>query len=127
VLREHGREKVGQARGLGIASAIGGAIVGTVYGVASRDILGAIGDLAFMRPNSRVMEQEADRIGIELAARAGYNPRAAIALWEKIDKISSGSPPQWLSTHPSYETRMADLRVYAERVMPLYEAARQRR
>ena len=132
-LREHGREKVSQAAGVGTAAAVGGAIIGAVTGLgdvgtrAGRSVLSTVGDLAFMRPNSRVMEQEADRIGVELAARAGFNPRAAISFWEKIDKISSGSPPQWLSTHPSYETRMADLRVYAERVMPLYEAARQRR
>jgi predicted Zn-dependent protease len=70
------------------------------------------------------MEQEADRIGVELAARAGYDPKAAISLWEKMARASGSGTPQWLSTHPSNETRIADLKVYAERVQPLYLAAR---
>ena len=79
-----------------------------------------------MRPNSRGMEQEADRIGVELAARAGFDPLAAVSLWEKMGRASGNGTPQWLSTHPSNETRLADLRVYAERVQPLYRAARAR-
>lgn len=68
------------------------------------------------------MEQEADRIGVELAARAGYDPHAAIRLWEKMERLSQGTVPEWMSTHPSHESRIADLREYAERVMPLYRA-----
>ena len=125
-LREHGREKVGQAAGVDLAATIGG-VIGAYYGVDAsigKGVLGAAGELAFMRPNSRSMEQEADRIGIELAARAGYDPQAAITLWEKMARASAGGTPQWLSTHPSHDTRIADLRVYAERVQPLYVAAR---
>jgi predicted Zn-dependent protease len=70
------------------------------------------------------MEQEADRIGVELAARGGYDPSAAVKLWEKMGRTVSGQPPQWLSTHPSHESRIADLRIYAERVQPLFVAAR---
>lgn len=128
-LREHGREKAGQATGIGIAAAIGGA-VGAYYGIdanVGQTVLGAVGELAFMRPNSRGMEQEADRMGVELAARAGYDPRAAITLWEKMGRVSGGQPPQWLSTHPSNQSRIADLKVYAERVQPLYIAARRNR
>lgn len=126
-LREHGREKAGQAAGVGVAAAIGGALIGSYFGIDSgvgQNVLGMAGDLAFMRPNSRGMEQEADRVGVELAARAGYDPHAAISLWEKMARASGGSPPQWLSTHPSHETRLADLRIYADRVHPLYVAAR---
>ena len=126
-LREHGREKAGQAAGLGVAAAIGGALIGSYFGVdpdLGQSALGAAGDLAFMRPNSRGMEQEADRIGVELAARAGYNPHAAISLWEKMSRASSAGMPQWLSTHPSHDSRIADLRIYADRVLPLYVAAR---
>ena len=129
-LREHGREKAGQSAGLGLAAAIGGALIGSYYGIdpnLGQNVLGTVGDLAFMRPNSRGMETEADRIGVELAARAGYDPRAAIALWEKMGRVSGGQPPQWLSTHPSHESRIADLRVYADRVEPLYAAARKAR
>jgi predicted Zn-dependent protease len=125
-LREHGREKASQAAGINVAATLGG-VIGAFYGIdssVSQSLLGAVGDLAFMRPNSRGMEQEADRIGVELSARAGYDPHAAISLWEKMGRASGNSPPQWLSTHPSNETRQADLRVYAERVQPLYLAAR---
>ena len=128
-LREQGREKAGQATGIGIAAAIGGA-VGAYYGIdanVGQTVLGAVGELAFMRPNSRGMEQEADRMGVELAARAGYDPRAAISLWEKMGRVSGGQPPQWLSTHPSNQSRIADLKAYAERVQPLYVAARRNR
>jgi predicted Zn-dependent protease len=125
-LREHGREKASQSAGVDFAATLGG-MIGAYYGLGAsvgQDLVGVAGDLAFMRPNSRGMEQEADRIGVELAARAGYDPRAAISLWEKMARASGHSVPQWLSTHPSNETRLADLKVYAERVQPLYLAAR---
>nr|WP_287464124.1 M48 family metallopeptidase [Accumulibacter sp.] len=125
-LREHGREKAGQAAGINAAAAIGGALIGAYFGIDSglgSTVIGTVGDLAFMRPNSREMEQEADRVGIELAARAGYDPQAAVSLWQKMGRTVSGRPPEWLSTHPANETRIADLRLYAERVQPLYETA----
>ncbi|MEF8699129.1 MAG: M48 family metallopeptidase [Candidatus Accumulibacter sp. UW20] len=126
-LREHGREKAGQAAGVNAAAAIGGALIGAYFGVDAQlgqGMLGTVGDLAFMRPNSRQMEQEADRIGVELAARSGYDPAAAVTLWEKMGRKVGGQPPQWLSTHPSHAARIADLAIYAERVQPLYAAAR---
>src|SRR5688500_20110441 len=73
-----------------------------------------VADVTLNLPNSRTHEVEADRMGVELAARAGYDPRAAISLWEKMAKNSSGGqPPKWLSTHPSHEDRISDLRTYA--------------
>ena len=130
-LREHGREKVSQAQNMGVLTAIGGAVIGATvgakYGISaetSTDLLGTVADLGFMRPNSREMEQESDRIGIELAARAGYNPNAAITLWEKMAKLGGSGGPAWLSTHPSNEARIADLRNYAKLVEPLYEEAK---
>lgn len=125
-LREHGREKSSQSAGVNFAAALGG-LIGAYYGLdasVGKDLVGVAGDLAFMRPNSRGMEQEADRIGVELAARAGYDPRAAISLWEKMARASGSGAPQWLSTHPSNEARLADLKIHAERVRPLYLAAR---
>ena len=127
-LREHGREKAGQAAGVDLAATLGG-VIGAYYGLDAsigKEVVGTAGELAFMRPNSRGMEQEADRIGVELAARAGFDPLAAVSLWEKMGRASGNGTPQWLSTHPSNETRLADLRVYAERVQPLYRAARAR-
>jgi predicted Zn-dependent protease len=63
-------------------------------------------------------------LGVELEARAGYDPRAAVSLWQKMAASGGGQPPQWLSTHPSHETRIRDLQDYAQRVLPLYEQAK---
>jgi predicted Zn-dependent protease len=124
-LREHGRERASQA----MAQGIGIAVVGTALGVGGlgQDLTQLVLDLTFNLPNSRTDEIEADRIGVEVAARGGYDPRAAVTLWEKMQKASKGQPPQFLSTHPSHDTRIADLRTYAAKVMPLYEAARAKR
>ncbi|MDA0275211.1 MAG: M48 family metallopeptidase [Proteobacteria bacterium] len=124
-LREHGRERASQA----MAQGIGIAVVGTALGVGDlgQDLSQLVLDLTFNLPNSRTAEIEADRIGVEIAARGGYDPRAAITLWEKMQKAAQGQPPQFLSTHPSHGTRIADLRAYAAKVLPLYESARAKR
>jgi predicted Zn-dependent protease len=84
-----------------------------------------VADVTLNLPNSRTNETEADRIGVELAARAGYNPEAAVSLWQKMAKLNSGGqPPKWLSTHPADADRIKDVQVYAQKVMPLYTAAK---
>ena len=80
--------------------------------------------LAVQLPNSRSAESEADEIGIELAAKAGYNPNAAISLWEKMANVSGGGPPQFLSTHPSPSNRLERLAELAPQMMAYYEEAR---
>jgi predicted Zn-dependent protease len=80
--------------------------------------------LAVQMPNSRAAESEADEIGIELAAKAGYNPNAAISLWEKMAAVSGGGPPQFLSTHPSPANRQERLAELAPQMMAYYEQAR---
>lgn len=81
--------------------------------------------LAIQLPNSREGETEADQIGIELAARAGYDPRAAVTLWEKMGKESAGkNPPEFLSTHPSPQNRAARLNALVAQVDPYYQAAK---
>jgi len=124
-LREHGRERASQA----MAQGIGVAVIGTVLGVSggAQDLTQLVIDLTFNLPNSRTDEVEADRIGVELAARGGFDPRAAVTLWEKMQKESKSQPPQFLSTHPSHASRINDLRGYAEKVLPLFEAARAKR
>ena len=120
-LREHSREQISQQMGTQAAIGIAGALLGV--GELGQGLGSLVADITLNKPKSRTHETESDRIGVELAARAGYDPRAAISLWEKMQKASGGQPPQFLSTHPSHENRIADLRQYAQRVMPLYQAA----
>jgi predicted Zn-dependent protease len=123
-LREHGRERASQAMAQSIALSIGGALLG--LGDSSVQLAQIITDVTFNLPNSREHEIEADRVGVELAARGGYDPRAAITLWQKMGQVGGAGPPQFLSTHPAPQNRQKDLTAYAARVMPLYEAARKR-
>jgi len=79
--------------------------------------------LAVDLPNSRTAETEADRIGIELAARAGYDPRAAVTLWQKMGAVGGGkSPPAFLSTHPDDQQRQQRLGALVPKMMPYYQA-----
>jgi predicted Zn-dependent protease len=127
-LREHGRERASQQ----LATSVGASVVGAVAdiflpgtGQLGAGLAGVVGQITYELPYSRVHETEADRMGVELAARAGYDPRAAVALWEKMAKLSDGSaPPKLLSTHPSHEDRINDLTEFSQKVMPLYERAR---
>jgi predicted Zn-dependent protease len=81
--------------------------------------------VAIQLPNSRESEAEADQIGIELAARAGYDPAAAVSLWDKMGRISEGkNPPEFLSTHPSPEHRKERLKELGAKMQPLYTAAK---
>jgi predicted Zn-dependent protease len=82
--------------------------------------------LAIELPNSRTAESEADRIGIELAAKAGYDPHAAVTLWQKMEKVGGSTPPEFLSTHPSPGNRQQTLESYIPQMMPYYEAAKAR-
>jgi predicted Zn-dependent protease len=75
---------------------------------------------------SRSDESEADLVGMEIAARAGYDPRAAVTLWKKMGQAAKASPPQWISTHPSGTSRIAQLQKNLPKVMPLYERAKRR-
>ena len=124
-LREHARERASEQ--LGAQVLVSGAVMAIGGGQASADLGNLFYKSFFGLPNSRLHETEADRIGVELAARAGYDPRAAISLWRKMGSQGGASGPEFLSTHPSPATRLADLEVYSERVMPLYEQARRGR
>jgi Putative Zn-dependent protease, contains TPR repeats len=121
-LREHSREQISQQ----MATQAGLSVLSAVTGVSAAGDLGAaLTNVMFTLPNSRTHESEADLIGVELAARAGYDPRAAVTLWQKMGALSGGNaPPEFLSTHPSASTRTAELQRNAEKVMPLYESAR---
>ena len=73
---------------------------------------------------SRDDETEADLVGMEIAARAGYDPRAGVTLWQKMSAANKGAPPQWLSTHPSGNARIQEIQANLPKVMPLYERAK---
>jgi predicted Zn-dependent protease len=122
-LREHVREQQSRQQVLGVAG-IGAVIGGALLGVNIDPNLTKTGlQVAFGLPNSREAEVEADDIGLELAARAGYNPRAAITLWQKMGSLGGGRTPAFLSTHPSPESRAADLAKASQIVEPLYQTA----
>jgi predicted Zn-dependent protease len=72
---------------------------------------------------SRDDESEADLIGLDIAARAGFDPRAGITLWRKMSAQSKSTPPQWLSTHPSGNNRIAEIERHLDLVLPLYAQA----
>jgi predicted Zn-dependent protease len=121
-LREHGRERASQQMAQNAVLGIGAAILGV--GQLGVQLSQAVLDVTFNLPHSRQDEIEADRIGVELAARAGYDPRAAVSLWQKMAQLGGGGGPSFLSTHPEPGARMSDLQAYAQKVMPLYEARR---
>jgi predicted Zn-dependent protease len=124
-LREHARESMSRQMATQATTTLGSIALAIFTGVnIDPRIAGSFTQAMFVLPNSRENEQEADRIGVELAARAGYDPRAAVTLWNKMGSAGGAQPPQWLSTHPSHETRIRDLQDYSQRVMPLYEAAK---
>lgn len=123
-LREHSWERASKSATASLGLSILGAALGA--NETHMDLAALVYNVSFELPNSREHEVEADRIGIELAARAGYDPRAAVTLWQKMGKAGGGSPPKWLSTHPPSAEREQDLRRYGEIVMPLYEQARRR-
>src|SRR5262245_34869369 len=121
-LREHGRERASEQ----MVQQLGVTVLGVALGDVGAQLTQTVLDVTLSLPHSRTHETEADRIGVELAARSGYDPRAAVTLWQKMGKLGGDKPPEFLSTHPSDQTRTRDVQSYAERVMPLYEAARAR-
>jgi predicted Zn-dependent protease len=118
-LANHTAERMSVA----LATEAGVAIAGILSddAAAAMSVTAIAASLAVGLPNSRAAESEADEIGIELAAKAGYNPHAAVTLWQKMSKAGGDTPPQFLSTHPSpgnREQRLADL---APKMMPFYQ------
>ncbi len=87
-------------------------------------LLGAGVQVGVMLPFGRKQEREADLLGLDLMATAGFDPRESIALWHNMSKAGGGQPPEFLSTHPSHGTRIRDLEQRMSSVMPLYEEAK---
>jgi predicted Zn-dependent protease len=77
----------------------------------------------FVLPMSRTQESEADIVGQDIMAKAGFDPRQAVNLWQNMIAASSSRPPEWLSTHPNPESRMGELRNRAAGLVPVYQQA----
>jgi predicted Zn-dependent protease len=121
-LREHARERMAKNAATGIGAGLLGQVLG--LGQVGQTVTNYGAQLLTLE-FSRSDESEADLVGMELAARAGYNPRAGVTLWQKMGAASKGAPPQWLSTHPSGSSRIADIEKNLPKVLPLYELSKQ--
>ncbi|HWI10995.1 MAG TPA: M48 family metallopeptidase [Burkholderiaceae bacterium] len=119
-LREHARERIGKTAATRGAIELGAAILG--LGNGGRYLAGMGGQLLTLQ-FSRSDESEADLVGMELAARAGYDPHAGVTLWQKMAAANKSAPPQWISTHPSGPTRIRDIERSLPQVEPLYRRA----
>ncbi len=119
-LREHARERIAKTELTRLGASVLSEFVG---GGKYSGLFNAGGQLMTLK-FSRNDETEADTVGLELAARAGYDPRAGVSLWQKMMAANKGAPPQWLSTHPSGKNRIREIESHLPEVMPLYEKAK---
>lgn len=119
-LREHARERMGKSA----ATRLGANLISGLLGLGNvGDAVLGMGSQLVSLTFSRQDESEADLVGMELAARAGYDPAAGVSLWQKMATASKGAPPQWLSTHPAGPTRIRDIEANLPKVQPLFERA----
>ncbi len=123
-LREHARERMAKSEITnGFAWLAGQLAANSKYGGVAQLGIQGIADLTKLK-FSRDDETEADVVGLDLAARAGFDPRAGVSLWQKMSAANKGAPPQWLSTHPAGNNRIQEIEKHLPEVMPLYHAAR---
>jgi predicted Zn-dependent protease len=116
-LREHARERIGKTT----ATSVGVSLLSSALGLGQLgQTVTNYGAKLLTLQFSRGDESEADLVGMELAARAGFDPRAGVSLWQKMAVANKDAPPQWLSTHPSGTTRIADIQANLPKVMPLF-------
>jgi len=125
-LARHGAERMSQGQLTNTALEIAGAAVGAAgdRGMVSHAAMAALGagaQVGILLPFSRKHESEADYVGILLAADAGYDPREAVVLWERMGQMSGGAPSEFLSTHPSHETRITQLKKWMPEAMTIYQ------
>jgi predicted Zn-dependent protease len=123
-LLQHGRARMSEA----VLKNVGVNLAALYFGLGDlgATALAQAAQVAITLPYSRSHETDADLAGLELAARAGYDPRAAVSLWRKMASVGGGQPPQFLSTHPGHASRIREIEANLPSVMPLYEKARVR-
>lgn len=128
VVSRHHDERITRQLGtqtvLGVASMIAGAAYGEGAARTTRQLGGLTAQAAFLLPKSREQESEADVVGQQLMARAGFDPRQAVNLWQNMIEASPGRPPEWLSTHPDPQSRLRELGARAEGLLPVWQQAR---
>jgi predicted Zn-dependent protease len=116
-LREHARERMAKGSLLSLGATIGSAVLG--LGDIGQAVVGQ-GAQLWMLKFSRSHETDADTVGLDVVARAGYDPRAGVTLWKKMALLDKNASPQWLSTHPAGKNRIAQIEKDLPQVMPLY-------
>ena len=122
-LRQHQLEQAVKSTGTQVVSRLGGSFLSAILGIDPRitDTVAQYGAQLYSLGFSRDDEREADLVGLDLAARAGYDPRAGITLWEKMGRLKgSGEPPKWLSSHPGGSERIKLIQQHLNVLMPLY-------
>lgn len=125
-LREHARKRAVQSTAVSIASKLGGAVLSQYLGIDPRitDTVAGVGGQLTVMKFSRGDETESDLVGIDLAARAGFDPRAGVALWQKMGAVNAMQPMEFLSTHPSGNSRIQDMQKQMPLVLPVYARVR---
>lgn len=127
VARHHDERITRQAGAQGVLQLLG-ALLGSRYGEGAANAAvqggGILAQTGFLLPGSRAQESEADVVGQQLMANAGFDPREAVNLWQNMIAAGGSRPPEWLSTHPEPNARIAELRARATGLLPAYERAR---
>ena len=125
-LREHGRERTAKSGITSLVARGAGALGSAIFGIdpsITNTVTGLVGQGVVLK-FSRDEEREADLVGLDIAARAGYDPRAGIVLWRKMAMLNKGAPPEFLSTHPGGDTRIHDMEKHMNVLLPLYARAK---
>lgn len=127
VISRHHDERITRQAGAQTGLGILGALIGSRYGQGAANTVGQLGGAAaqglILLPNNRTQESEADVVGQQLMARAGFDPRAAVSLWENMIAASASRAPEFLSTHPDPRSRLAELNARAGSLAGTYQQA----
>jgi predicted Zn-dependent protease len=128
VVARHHDERITRQAGASGAVQLLGSLLGSHYGQGAANAAvqggGILAQTGFLLPGSRAQESEADVVGQQLMAQAGFDPRAAVNLWQNMMAAGGDRPPQWLSTHPDPQSRIGELRNRADGLISTYEQAR---
>lgn len=116
-LREHARERMAKSQLTQLGASVLGELIGGGRYTGAFQMGGNLLSLKFSRDD----ETEADVVGLDLAARAGFDPRAGVTLWQKMTAANRGAPPAWLSTHPAGNDRIKEIEKHLPEVLPLYQ------